>query len=63
MMNIQDKLMERFILKDYLDHNRWIALQPKKQAIMDYMQSPVIQQRVNGVVGVVLEVLALQEDK
>lgn len=57
-MNMQDELMQRFIIKDYLDHNKYLALNPRKQALQDYMENPEIRCRVNEIVGTTLEIVA-----
>ena len=56
-MSMQDELMQRFIIKDYLDNNKYLALNPKKQAFQDYMGNSEVQRRVNEIVGTVLEVV------
>lgn len=57
-MSMQDELMQRFIIKDYLDNNKYLALNPKKQALQDYMDNSEIQHRVNEIVGITLEIVA-----
>lgn len=54
---LQSKLMELFILKDYVAYNKYLPVNPRRQALLDYQNSPTVQQRVNGVVGDVLEVM------
>lgn len=54
---LQSKLMELFIMKDFMACNKYLPVSPKKQALRDYMDSPVIQQRVNGIVNDVLGIV------
>lgn len=48
---LQSKLMELFIIKDFMANNKYLPLSPRRQAFEDYANNPIIQQRVNGVVG------------
>lgn len=54
---LQNKLMELFIVKDYMACNKYLPINPRRAALMEYQSDPIMQQRVNGVVGDVLEVV------
>jgi len=54
---LQSKLMEMFIIKDFVACNSYLPLSPRRQALEDYQSDPIIQQRVNGIVGDILEVI------
>ena len=54
---LQDKLMGMFIMKDFMEHNQYLPLNPRRQAFENYQNSPDIQCRVNEVVGKILELV------
>ena len=54
---LQSKLMELFIVKDYMSHNKYLPLNPRRQAFEDYHDDPHVQRRVNEVVGDVLGIV------
>jgi hypothetical protein len=54
---LQSKLMELFIMKDFEACNKYLPISPRRQAWEDYQSDPIMQQRVNGIVGDVLEVI------
>ena len=57
LMTIENELMQMFILKDYLATHNWLPINPKRQAIEEYHLNPAVQQRVNSLVGDILEVI------
>ena len=56
-MSIENELMGMFILKDFMATHAWLPLNPKRQAIEEYRSNPAVQQRINGIVGDVLEAI------
>lgn len=54
---LQSKLMELFIMKDFMACNKYLPISPRKQALKDYIDNSAIQQRVNSIVSDVLEVV------
>ena len=56
-MDAENELMQMFILKDYLATHNWLPINPKRQAIEEYHLNPVVQQRVNNIVGDILGVI------
>ena len=54
---LQSKLMELFIMKDFMACNKYLPINPRRVALMEYQNDPLMQQRVNGIVGDVLEVV------
>ena len=55
--NIRNRLMDLFIMKDFMACNRWLPIDPRKQAMTDYQTDPAVQGRVNSVVGDILEIV------
>jgi hypothetical protein len=54
---LQSKLMELFIVKDFMACNKYLPINPRRAALMEYQSDPIMQQRVNGIVGDILEVI------
>lgn len=54
---LQSKLMELFIMKDFMAYNKYLPVSPRRAAWEDYRDDPLMQRRVNGIVGDVLEVV------
>ena len=54
---LQSKLMELFIVKDFMACNKYLPISPRRTALREYQNDPLMQQRVNDVVGDVLEVM------
>jgi hypothetical protein len=54
---LEHKLLELFIMKDFMAYNKYLPINPRRQALENYQNDSLIQQRVNGVVGDVLEVV------
>lgn len=54
---LQSKLMELFIMKDFMACNKYLPISPRRAALMEYQSDPIMQQRINGIVGDVLEVI------
>jgi hypothetical protein len=40
---LQSKLMEMFILKDFMACNKWLPLNPRRQAFEDYQNDVVVR--------------------
>ena len=57
LMTVENELMQMFILKDYLATHNWLPINPKRQAVEEYQSNPIVQQRVNNIVGDILEVI------
>jgi hypothetical protein len=49
--------MDLFIMKDFMAHNRFLPIDPRRQAMSDYQSDPIIQGRVNEIVGDILEIM------
>jgi hypothetical protein len=55
--NIMNQLMDYFIMKDFMACNRYLPIDPRRQAMSDYQSDPVIQGRVNDIVGDILKIV------
>lgn len=60
--NIKNQLMDYFILCDFTASNKYLPIDPRRQAMTDYLSDPVIQGRVNGIVGDILEIVEGNDD-
>jgi hypothetical protein len=49
--------MDFFIMKDFMACNKWLPIDPRKQAMTEYQIDPAVQGRVNGIVGDILEII------
>lgn len=54
---IRNELMDLFIIRDFMACNRWLPLDPRRQAMADYQSDPVVQGRVNDIVGDILRIV------
>lgn len=54
---LQSKLMEMFILKDFMACNKWLPLNPRRQAFEDYRNDVAVRCRINENVEEILEVI------
>jgi hypothetical protein len=55
--NITNQLMDYFIMVDFLAYNKYLPIDPRRQAMTDYQTDPIIQGRVNGIVGDILKIV------
>ena len=55
--SIEHELLSMFIFKDFIATHAWLPLNPKRQAIEEYQSNPVVQQRINDIVGNILEII------
>jgi hypothetical protein len=60
--NIMNQLMDYFIMKDFIEHNKYLPIDPRRQAMTDYQTDPVMQGRINGVVGDILKIVEENND-
>lgn len=62
MERIQNELMDFFILKDFMACNKWLPIDPRRQAMTDYQSDPIIRGRINNIVGDILEIVEDGDD-
>jgi hypothetical protein len=62
MDNIANQLMQMFIMKDFIASNKYLPINPCRQAWEDYRDNPIVQQRVNSVVGEILEIIHTEKN-
>lgn len=55
--NIRNRLMDYFIMADFMACNQWLPIDPRRQAMTDYQADPAIQGRVNSIVGNILKIM------
>lgn len=55
--SLEHGLLELFIMKDFMACNKYLPIDPRRQAMKDYQTDPAIQGRVNGIVGDILEIV------
>jgi hypothetical protein len=54
--------MDYFIMVDFLAHNKYLPVDPRRQAMTDYQTDPVIQGRINGIVEDILKIVGGNDD-
>jgi hypothetical protein len=60
--NIANKLMDYFIMADFMACNKWLPIDPRRQAMTDYQNDPAIQERINSIVGDILKIVEDNDD-
>jgi hypothetical protein len=60
--NIRNRLMDFFIMKDFMACNKWLPIDPRRQAMTEYQIDPAVHSRVNGIVGDILEIIEDDND-
>jgi hypothetical protein len=52
-----NRLMDYFIMKDFMAYNKYLPIDPRRQAMSDYQSDPIIQGRINDIVGDILKIV------
>jgi hypothetical protein len=60
--NIMNQLMDYFIMKDFIEHNKYLPIDSRRQAMTDYQTDPIIQSRINDIVGDILKIVEENND-
>ena len=60
--NTTNQLMDLFIMRDFMARNKWLPIDPRRQAMLDYQTNPIIRQRINDIVGDVLRIVEDDND-
>jgi hypothetical protein len=60
--NTMNQLMDYFIMKDFMAHNKYLPIDPRRQAMTSYQTNPAMQSRINGVVGDILKIVENNDD-
>lgn len=55
--NTMNRLMDYFIMKDFMACNKYLPIDPRRQAMADYQTDPIIQGRINDIVGDILKIV------
>jgi hypothetical protein len=56
-VEIQNELMQFFIVQDFIAHNKYLPLSPRRQALIDYRENVSVQERVHAIVEPVLAII------
>jgi hypothetical protein len=59
--DIQNELMDLFIMRDFMACNRWLPIDPRRQAMANYQSDPIVRGRINDIVGNILRII--EDDK
>jgi hypothetical protein len=54
--------MDYFIMADFMACNKWLSVDPRRQAMTEYQIDPTVQGRVNDIVGDILEIIEDSDD-
>lgn len=55
--NMTNQLMDYFIMADFMACNKWLPIDPRRQAMTDYQTNPAIQRRINSIVEDILKIV------